>query len=42
VGRESRFSYVPKPVEDARSYLDEVTRQWDEALLRLKNFVESQ
>jgi DNA-binding transcriptional ArsR family regulator len=40
VGRESRFTYVPKPVEDARSYLDEVSRQWDEALLRLKSFVE--
>lgn len=40
VGRESRFRYCPEPVDGARSYLDAVSRQWDEALLRLKAFVE--
>lgn len=40
VGRESRFSFVPKPIDEARSYLDTVTRQWDDALSRLKSFVE--
>ena len=41
VGRESQFSYVPEPVERARSYLDAVSAQWDDALARLKAFVES-
>jgi DNA-binding transcriptional ArsR family regulator len=40
VGRESRFIYVPEPIEHARSYLDNVSMQWDEALSRLKAFVE--
>lgn len=41
VGRESRFTYVPQPVERARSYLETVSAQWDDALARLKAFVES-
>lgn len=40
VGRESRFTYRPEPIAEARSYLDRVTAQWDDALLRLKRFVE--
>jgi DNA-binding transcriptional ArsR family regulator len=40
VGRESLFVYVPETVERARSYLESVSAQWDEALLRLKTFVE--
>jgi len=40
VGRESRFAYRPEPVLDARSYLDQVSAQWDDALGRLKRFVE--
>ena len=40
VGRESRFTYVPESVIDARSYLDRVAMQWDDALSRLKTFVE--
>jgi DNA-binding transcriptional ArsR family regulator len=39
-GRESRFLYVPDAVNDARSYLDDICRQWDEALASLKAFVE--
>lgn len=41
VGRESRFRYVPEPIERARTYLDTVSAQWDDALARLKSFVES-
>ena len=41
VGRESHFSYVPEPIQQVRSYLDTVSTQWDEALSRLKTFVES-
>ncbi len=41
IGRESQFTYVPEPIEHVRSYLDTVSAQWDDALSRLKNFVES-
>lgn len=40
VGRESRFVMRPEPVALARDYLDEVSAQWDEALSRLRAFVE--
>jgi DNA-binding transcriptional ArsR family regulator len=39
-GRETLFELRPKPLEEARDYLDAVSRQWDEALGRLKAFVE--
>jgi DNA-binding transcriptional ArsR family regulator len=41
VGRESRFQFQPGAMEEARQYLDAVSKQWDEALNRLKSFVES-
>lgn len=40
VGRESHFMFTPEPILDARSYLDRVSDQWDDALARLKAFVE--
>ena len=40
VGRESRFAYRPEPVLAARSYLDAVSAQWDDALSRLRLLVE--
>lgn len=40
-GRESLFALRPEPIADARRYLDVVARQWDDALGRLKTFVES-
>jgi DNA-binding transcriptional ArsR family regulator len=39
-GRENLFALEPKPIEGARKYLDDVSRQWDDALARLKSFVE--
>jgi DNA-binding transcriptional ArsR family regulator len=39
-GRESRFELDPEPIEDIRAYLDSVSEQWDQALSRLKSFVE--
>jgi DNA-binding transcriptional ArsR family regulator len=39
-GRESRFALNPEPIDDARRYLDLVSRQWDEALGRLRALVE--
>ena len=40
VGRESRFMFTPEPILDARGYLDRVSDQWDDALSRLRDFVE--
>jgi DNA-binding transcriptional ArsR family regulator len=40
-GRENRFTIEPGRIDTARSYLDQVARQWDDALARLKAFVES-
>ncbi|WP_119461408.1 metalloregulator ArsR/SmtB family transcription factor [Rhodospirillaceae bacterium SYSU D60014] len=40
VGRESRFAFRPEPIAEVRSYLDEVSEQWDDALSRLRAFVE--
>lgn len=40
VGRESQFELEPKPLRDARIYLEHVSDQWDQALARLKAFVE--
>jgi DNA-binding transcriptional ArsR family regulator len=39
-GRESRFKFDPQPIEGIRQYLDSVSEQWDQALSRLKSFVE--
>lgn len=39
-GRESLFELDPQPVEAARDYLQEIAEEWDEALCRLKSFVE--
>ena len=41
-GRESLFEFNPQPMQEVREYLEVVGRQWDEALLRLKAFVESE
>src|ERR1022692_2877741 len=39
-GRESRFEFDPQPIEQIKQYLDFVSEQWDQALSRLKAFVE--
>lgn len=39
-GRECRFEIDPEPLEEATEYLQLVSQQWDNALVRLKNFVE--
>jgi DNA-binding transcriptional ArsR family regulator len=39
-GRESQFKFDPKPIEETKRYLDLVSQQWDQALNRLKSFVE--
>ena len=39
-GRESLFAVDPEPLTEIRAYLERVSRQWDERLLRLKALVE--
>jgi len=40
VGRENLFELETQPLDAARDYLEEVSRQWDDALARLKRHVE--
>ena len=39
-GRENLFEFDAQPIEGIKEYLDLVSRQWDQALSRLKLFVE--
>ena len=41
VGRESRFAYRPEPLNQARTYLEQVSDSWDAALARLKALAEN-
>src|ERR1700680_3097867 len=40
-GRESIYKFDPQPIAELKEYLDLVSKQWDDALNRLKAFVES-
>lgn len=40
-GREHIWELAPERLGDARAYLDQISQQWDDALLRLKQWVES-
>jgi DNA-binding transcriptional ArsR family regulator len=40
IGRESQFAFQPESILKARAYLGDVSRQWDDALARLRSFVE--
>jgi DNA-binding transcriptional ArsR family regulator len=39
-GRESLFELDPEPIIEIKEHLDLVSAQWDQALARLKSFVE--
>lgn len=39
-GRESLFEFDPAPLDRARRSLDDIARQWEDALTRLKTYVE--
>ena len=39
-GRESLFEFDPQPIAGLKEYFDFVSEQWDQALARLKSFVE--
>ncbi len=40
-GRDAIWELEPDKLQQARSYLDDISRQWDHALASLKAFVES-
>jgi len=40
VGRERLWALVPVPIEEARRALERISRDWDEALQRLRSLVE--
>src|SRR5271163_1504165 len=40
VGRESLFELELQPIEEVRDYLDQVSKQWDDASVRLRSHVE--
>lgn len=39
-GRESLYELDPAPIREVRDYMDLVSERWDDALARLKKFVE--
>jgi len=39
-GRENRFELDPRPISEMQEYLGLISQQWDQALARLKAFVE--
>uniref|UniRef100_Q027C7 Transcriptional regulator, ArsR family n=1 Tax=Solibacter usitatus (strain Ellin6076) TaxID=234267 RepID=Q027C7_SOLUE len=39
-GRESHWQLDPHRLDHARRYLDQISSQWDDALARLRRFVE--
>jgi DNA-binding transcriptional ArsR family regulator len=39
-GRESLYRLDPQPIVELKEYLDHVSAAWDQALARLKSFVE--
>lgn len=39
-GRETKWQLDRRPLATARAHLDLISRQWDEAIERLKRFVE--
>ncbi|HEV2363923.1 MAG TPA: metalloregulator ArsR/SmtB family transcription factor [Caulobacteraceae bacterium] len=40
IGRESRYRLEPASLAQAQSYLEDVSRQWDQAIERLRALVE--
>ena len=40
IGREHQYAFEPEPIRDVKKYLERASDQWDDALARLKAFVE--
>src|SRR5215204_4987220 len=41
-GREKRYSFTPEPLSELDQWIKEINAKWDERLLRLKTFLESE
>lgn len=41
IGRERRYICEPETLRDARTYLDAVAAQWDDALQRLQTYLDT-
>jgi hypothetical protein len=41
-GREMVFVFDPQPIKEMRAYLGFVAEQWDQALARLRSFIEDE
>lgn len=41
-GREKRYTLTPEPLTELEQWIKEISAKWDERLLRLKNFIESE
>jgi DNA-binding transcriptional ArsR family regulator len=41
-GREKRYTLTPEPLSELDEWIKEISAKWDERLLRLKNFLESE
>ena len=41
LGRETRYSFTPEPLENVNQWVERIGALWDARLLRLKAFIES-
>lgn len=41
-GREKRYSLTPQPLSELELWIKEISARWDQRLLRLKAFVETE
>jgi predicted ArsR family transcriptional regulator len=41
-GREKRYTFTPEPLSELDQWIKEISAKWDERLLRLKTFLESE
>jgi DNA-binding transcriptional ArsR family regulator len=41
-GRESLYALDPEPLVELRAYLEQISRAWDDRLLRLKAWIEDE
>jgi DNA-binding transcriptional ArsR family regulator len=41
-GREKRYTFTPEPLSELDQWIKDISAKWDERLLRLKYFVESE
>ena len=42
VGREKRYTLTPEPLKDLEQWIEDIGAKWDQRLLRLKTWLESE